>query len=208
MGTRALILAFVMFAVAEARASAQSCNSIEDCPAPPGRCEAASSCDGVCYVDERAGCHCEVSSECNDGNACTLDMCSDLVCAHMPATGPGCCTTASECPAPNACQIATCAQSRCGYSSTGAPGCCNTSADCDGQTCTDNMCGGAPPPAADLTVSVTDAPDPVAVGGTLTYTIVVHDAGAAPASNVVVTDVLAPGVTFVSASPSCWARRR
>jgi uncharacterized repeat protein (TIGR01451 family) len=43
---------------------------------------------------------------------------------------------------------------------------------------------------------------PYGTGGTLTYTIVVANAGPAFASNVVVTDLLPTGTTFVSATPS------
>jgi len=53
-------------------------------------------------------------------------------------------------------------------------------------------------------------PDPVLAGGTLTYTLVAHNAGPAPATNVVVTDVLPPNTTYVSGgSPQgrCFQRR-
>ncbi len=62
-------------------------------------------------------------------------------------------------------------------------------------------CGGAP--GADLSVTKTDAPDPVAVGGTLTYTVAVTNNGPDAATGVVMTDTLPPSVTFVSAGPSC-----
>jgi uncharacterized repeat protein (TIGR01451 family) len=54
--------------------------------------------------------------------------------------------------------------------------------------------------AADLSVAVTDAPDPVTVGGNLTYTITVTNAGPAAATGVTLTDTLPAGVTFVSAT--------
>ncbi len=56
-------------------------------------------------------------------------------------------------------------------------------------------------PDPDLAITVTDAPDPVATGGTLTYTVTVTNTDPAiGATGVVVTDTLPAGVTFVSAS--------
>src|SRR5262249_12989574 len=52
---------------------------------------------------------------------------------------------------------------------------------------------------ADLSITKTDSPDPVAVGTALTYRIQVSNAGPARATGVVVTDNLPNGVTFVSA---------
>ena len=53
-------------------------------------------------------------------------------------------------------------------------------------------------PAADLSVTKTDSPDPVLKGGTLTYTIVVTNQGPASAAAVQLTDVLSTSVRFVS----------
>jgi uncharacterized repeat protein (TIGR01451 family) len=53
---------------------------------------------------------------------------------------------------------------------------------------------------ADLGLTKTDSPDPLRVNETLTYTIVVTNAGPSLATNVKVTDPLPSGVTFVSAS--------
>jgi uncharacterized repeat protein (TIGR01451 family)/CSLREA domain-containing protein len=58
-------------------------------------------------------------------------------------------------------------------------------------------------PEADLEISKVDSPDPVTVGENLTYTITVTNRGPDAAANVVVTDTLPSGVTFVSASPEC-----
>lgn len=55
-------------------------------------------------------------------------------------------------------------------------------------------------PKADLSITKTDAPDPVMAGDNLTYTIVVSNAGPSPATGVTVTDTLPDGVTFVPAS--------
>jgi uncharacterized repeat protein (TIGR01451 family) len=55
---------------------------------------------------------------------------------------------------------------------------------------------------ADLSVTKADAPDPVAVGGSLTYTLTVTNNGPDPSTNSTVTDALPAGVTFVSATPT------
>jgi uncharacterized repeat protein (TIGR01451 family) len=54
--------------------------------------------------------------------------------------------------------------------------------------------------SADLSLTISDSPDPVATGAVLTYTIKVHNAGLDPATNTVVTDGLPSGVSFVSAT--------
>ena len=56
---------------------------------------------------------------------------------------------------------------------------------------------------ADLSVTKADSADPVALGDNLTYTITVTNNGPALATGVTLTDTLPPGVTFVSATPSC-----
>lgn len=52
--------------------------------------------------------------------------------------------------------------------------------------------------AADLSVTKTDSPDPVLAGGKITYTITASNAGPSTAQNVVVTDTLPAGTTYVS----------
>ncbi len=63
-----------------------------------------------------------------------------------------------------------------------------------------------PPTNAEVSVNVTDSPDPVIVGNPLTFTITIHNAGPATANGVQVTDVLSTSggaaFTFVSATPS------
>jgi uncharacterized repeat protein (TIGR01451 family) len=63
-----------------------------------------------------------------------------------------------------------------------------------------------PPPAGvpeiDLAITKTDSPDPVSVGGLLTYTLTVTNKKGDTANNVVVTDALPSGVTLVSVSTS------
>ena len=56
--------------------------------------------------------------------------------------------------------------------------------------------------SANLSITKGDSPDPVTVGGTLTYTITVTNNGPSPATNVTVTDTLPGTTTYVSATPS------
>lgn len=53
----------------------------------------------------------------------------------------------------------------------------------------------------DLQVTLIDTPDPVLVGGDLTYEIIVTNNGDGNATNVVLTDILPASVNFISVSP-------
>ena len=55
---------------------------------------------------------------------------------------------------------------------------------------------------ADLSVTVSDAPDPVSVGGLLTYTVDIANAGPSLAAAATLTDTLPAGLTYHSATPS------
>jgi len=57
---------------------------------------------------------------------------------------------------------------------------------------------------ADLAVTITGSPDPVAAGGTLTYTVQVKNNGPSFASNVNVNTSLPAGASFVSATGAGW----
>jgi uncharacterized repeat protein (TIGR01451 family) len=57
-------------------------------------------------------------------------------------------------------------------------------------------------PLADLSVTKTDAADPVNVGQNIVYTVTVSNAGPSAAPNVVLSDTLPAAVTFVNAVPS------
>lgn len=56
-----------------------------------------------------------------------------------------------------------------------------------------------PPPSADVGITLTDTPDPVATGATLSYMATVTNNGSAAAQSVVATVNLPAGVTFVAA---------
>ena len=77
-------------------------------------------------------------------------------------------------------------------SSTGDPNSANNAAST--QTTVD--------PSADLSLTKSDAPDPVLVGQPLTYTLTAQNAGPSSATSVQLSDTLPAGVTFNSATPS------
>src|SRR5262249_55073818 len=56
---------------------------------------------------------------------------------------------------------------------------------------------------ADLAIQKSDSPDPVLAGSTLVYTLVITNIQANKAPDVVITDTLPTGVTFVSGT---WVR--
>jgi uncharacterized repeat protein (TIGR01451 family) len=58
-------------------------------------------------------------------------------------------------------------------------------------------------PQADLALAKSDAPDPVAPGGLLTYTIAVTNLGPSTSPGMTVVDVLPAQVAFVSATAGC-----
>lgn len=57
-------------------------------------------------------------------------------------------------------------------------------------------------PAADVSVSVSDAPDPVIAGQNLTYVLTVANAGPSAATTVQMVDTLPANVTLVSSTPA------
>ncbi len=67
---------------------------------------------------------------------------------------------------------------------------------------TANLITTVTPPTADLGITLAANPDPVALGSILTYTINVTNSGPVGATNTIVTNTLAPGVTFASVEVS------
>ncbi len=59
-------------------------------------------------------------------------------------------------------------------------------------------------PSADLSLTTTDAPDPVSTGSNLVYTLNVANLGTANATTVVLTDTLPTGVTYQSGTGTGW----
>jgi uncharacterized repeat protein (TIGR01451 family) len=57
---------------------------------------------------------------------------------------------------------------------------------------------------ADLSVGITDAPDPVTAGSNIVYTITVSNAGPSNAPTATLSDTLPAGTTFVSLAAPAW----
>jgi uncharacterized repeat protein (TIGR01451 family) len=97
-----------------------------------------------------------------------------------------------------------------GYSTSKSATCAGSLAHFgDTATCTvtnDDVAAPPPPPPPlrapeiDLAITKADSPDPVSVGGLLTYTLTVTNTKGDTATNVVVTDSLPSAVAFVSVS--------
>ena len=62
---------------------------------------------------------------------------------------------------------------------------------------------GYQPPQADLTIKKYDLVDPLPAGTTLTYTIYITNNGPSAAVNVIITDTLPAGTTFLTATSGC-----
>jgi uncharacterized repeat protein (TIGR01451 family) len=77
-----------------------------------------------------------------------------------------------------------------------------TATDAAGNTSEFSKCLSFSLPAADLSLTKSDSPDPVQVGAKLTYQLNVSNAGPDDATGVALTDSLPAGVTLVSATPS------
>src|SRR6185503_19076196 len=57
-------------------------------------------------------------------------------------------------------------------------------------------------PPTDMSVTKSDAPDPVVAGSTLTYTLAARNLSTVTATAVTLTDTLPGSVSFISATPS------
>ena len=122
---------------------------------------------------------------CGDGNVDPGEQCDD----GNNVDGDSCSST---------CELPP----RCGDGNVDPGEQCDDGNNIDGDSCS-STCGPPPPQQLpDLSLTKTDAPDPVTVGTHLTYTITVTNNGPGNATGVTVTDPLPGGVTFVSATPS------
>ncbi|MCP4804738.1 MAG: hypothetical protein GY884_05245 [Proteobacteria bacterium] len=75
---------------------------------------------GECLFGAIDNC-CHEHGECDDGDACTLDLCLDFQCAHQDE----CCTLDTDCDDGDAvCTTDACVDGRCTFTPTGVEGCC------------------------------------------------------------------------------------
>jgi hypothetical protein len=98
---------------------------------------------------------CETEADCDDGDACTLDLCTTDDCLALPV--PGCCNGDADCDDGDPCTADSCAGHACLHSfAAGAPNgldCCATDQWCaqnadDGDACTVETCRPDPDPAS------------------------------------------------------------
>jgi hypothetical protein len=121
------------------------------CPAPTAQCKAA----GVCQVSGPAAGICTnadlTGTPCDDGKACTVDLCGNGVCVGTSSCPAGqACDAAGVCQCSPSCAGKTCGDDGCGGScgtcSGGAPcsatGQCACVPACTGKVCGDDGCGG------------------------------------------------------------------
>jgi hypothetical protein len=123
----------------------QTCNGPADCPPPPGSLVQPACTNGVCQPVASGSCNAAGpdggldTSECDDGNPCTLDSCEGGSCTYAFAAGPGCCDTTCSNPVDSFCQSGVfCLQHSCSFEVitplkvTDGPDktCCNVNSDC------------------------------------------------------------------------------
>ncbi len=116
------------------------CTGSETCELATGACQPGTAlacsdddpCTGAETCDPLAGCQDVPDLDCDDGLACTTDVCDAGVgCAHSPV--PGCCLHDGDCDDGGLCNgLETCAAGTC---APGTPPECN-----DGNLCTDQSC--------------------------------------------------------------------
>lgn len=93
----------------------------------------AGGCPGRVITDG-----CPSDQDCDDGDPCTDDDCSDGLCASTPI--PDCCVSDSECDDDDPCTLDVCVEdNRC--ATFDISNCCRIEADCEeGEVCDDNDC--------------------------------------------------------------------
>jgi hypothetical protein len=108
---------------------------------------------------DTSGCDCLGVEDCDDGNACTTDLCDAGACLTVPIEG--CCLNDDDCPLNQFCNGGTCGLKPCdnnadcddgnlctvdkcnpeGCSNTSDPQCCDLDGECDdGDDCTTDVC--------------------------------------------------------------------
>ncbi len=111
---------------------------------------------------------CALDADCDDGDACTADSCSDGACAHEPLDcddGDGCtvdsCAAGQcehrplDCDDDDPCTVDSCADGQCGHQPL-----CDDGDACTSDTCNDGQCSHQPPDCDDGDPCTVDSCDP------------------------------------------------
>ncbi|MBT9554428.1 MAG: hypothetical protein IV100_00310, partial [Myxococcales bacterium] len=145
--------------VAVAQVSApKACLTAADCPSA-GACTTAYCTTGRCQWKKTPNCcvtsddcrfglvcdagqcvACATDTDCNDGNACTTECCSDAGTCYSEVV-PGCCKTNADCNDQDGCTADACVQGQCKFTPSSDPLCCDADSDCDsGDPCQPSFC--------------------------------------------------------------------
>jgi len=90
----------------------------------------------ACTYDAAPGC-CKAAKDCDDGDVCTQDTCSNAKCSHTPIGT--CCKADADCEDGNICTLDSCNNGSCIQSP--AVGCCTDVSMCnDFDSCTEDLC--------------------------------------------------------------------
>ncbi len=108
----------------------KSCNAAKPCAAGGSCSSAVCGADGLCAYELNC---CTQALDCDDGDPCTTDSCSNTRCIHTPIAK--CCNKATDCNDKVACTLDTCegATPTKGGTCKATPttGCCAADADCN-----------------------------------------------------------------------------
>ncbi|MCO4760432.1 MAG: hypothetical protein KC502_02935 [Myxococcales bacterium] len=118
--------------------SKSACYYDAECAGSCPTCQAPGCADGTCGCVPLPGC-CTKTTDCDDGQPCTLDSCVQSQCKHTPQKE--CCTSDSQCSSKDVCAKATCNKSTHSCAVDAIAGCCKTDQDCTTQlACVTTSC--------------------------------------------------------------------
>lgn len=108
-------------------------------PADTGAADTGADLDGGDLLDVLRTGECVTDTDCDDGDACTTNLCDAVNGECGYRTIEGCCAAATDCDDGNPCTDDTCGGSTCAHAPRA--GCCTADTDCnDGSECTRDTC--------------------------------------------------------------------